>query len=294
MKKVIYAILLLTAILIAPKMSFSQGSDQYLLELKNGVSIKCYLVSITDNTIYAMSDEGKKLTFDLSEVKSFNKILSNSGNNNENYYDYKFEGRRDWHDGESEDRDENRNEKRYERERDDFRDNVHRKNKISFTIMGGSLIQVEGREENPLFGAKGIVNYDLRHFSVGVGFSVDGLSASGEGNSKIFTPVFADLKYNFKHMLGVRPFIFADGGYSIGSESTQGLMLSGGLGLTKRISSALNLVVDAGFKYQQFRNEDIIFAIEGDPGFPVDPGFDNEFRRTRSINSLNLNVGLQF
>lgn len=297
MKKVIYGILLIAVMFMLPKISFSQASEQYLLELKNGVSIKCYLVSISDNTIYAISDEGKKLTFDMSEVKSFNRILSDNRFQNEKYSDERFEGRRNDHEGEYDRERSREDEKENERDGEEHHGKEHRKNKLSFTIKGGSLIQLEGRGgrgDEPAFNATGIIDYEIRHFSVGVGFSVDGLTASRRGGSQIFAPVFADLKYNFRHLLGVTPFVFADGGYSIGSESAQGIMLSGGVGIKKRISRLLNLVVDAGFKYQEFRQENIFFVGEGDPGFPVDPGFNNRFRRSRSINSLNFNVGLQF
>lgn len=299
MKRSISLLILIAALFILPKFTFSQESDEYMIELKNGVSMKCFLISISDNTIFAISEEGKKINLDMSEVKSLNRIFISRGKDNSEIY----EGRRNDH-GNNNERDneryherENEHQNNYEYGSSDYSGDEHmrrHKGHLSFTLKGGSLIQIEGRGENPLFSATGIVDYELRHFSLGVGFSVDGLSASREGDGQLFTPVFADLKYNFRKMLGVTPFIFTDAGYSISSRSARGLMLSGGIGIKKKISKVMSLVVDAGVKYQRYRAEDVVFAVDGDPGFPVEPGFDNRFRRSRSINSLNLNVGLQF
>ncbi|CAN5461725.1 hypothetical protein BH10BAC5_BH10BAC5_10510 [soil metagenome] len=290
MKKIIGTAIFVYLFLLTAGNTIAQQSDEYLLELKSGVTVKCFLVSISDNTIYAISEEGRKLNVNMTDVKSFEKIYTLPNKNTEEFF---------------KERESRRNHPRedYEREQRDETDlnersHIHsglKHHTISVTLKGGTLVQFDDRDESggsPVFSGTGIVSYEMGHFSAGLGITVDGISTMQDFNNTVFIPVFADLKYNFRHYLGVTPFIFGDAGFSLTERSGNGLMLSGGIGFKKRISKKLDLIVDAGFKYQQTKHENIVFAVDGDP---IEPGFpENNFRRSGSVNYLTFNVGLQF
>ncbi|MBN8570650.1 MAG: hypothetical protein J0M18_13575 [Ignavibacteria bacterium] len=202
----------------------SQSSDLYLLELNNGIAIKCYLKEYTENKeLIVISEEGKEIKVQLEEVKKFVKI-------DQKVFDTK---------------DVTPN---YERRKISYLP----RNVWSNTIKMGPMRN--NKNDKFYFSASDIVNYELGEISLGAGVSYDAIPDNA------FIPVFADLKYNFNTYSSSIPFIFGNAGYSFTTDIGSGYMFALGVGLKSKFSGNINLIADLSYKYQRIQFTETIYG----------------------------------
>lgn len=174
-RKAAYLILFWSLILLS-KNSYSQESDLYLLELKSGISVKCHLISITDNVIYGISLDGNKFNVQMSEVKSFERIANDLTDKNSI-------------------------------------NSLEGKEVFSADLKLGIMSDPKNFR-TPLFSASAVIDYKLNPFFIGIGVSADRISNEmvvplffdAKYKLKQFSGVdpfiFADIGYNFGYGKG--------------------------------------------------------------------------------------------
>lgn len=194
--------------------SYSQSSDLFLLELNNGISIKCYLKEYTaEKELIVISEDGKEIKVKLDDVKKFERI----------------------------------SEVNFKKEDSPFKDNSKinylKRNTFTNTLKVGPMRN--GKNDKFYFSASDIVNYELGEISIGAGISYDAIPDNA------FIPVFADLKYNIATNSPNTPFVFVNGGYSFTTDIGSGYMFALGVGLKTKLQNSLNFIADFGYKYQR-------------------------------------------
>jgi len=203
--------------------SFSQNSDLYLLELKNGITVKCYLKEIKEGKeLIVISEDGKVITVSLDDVHKFEKISSTEKKAEDVTTPVKApvfvappgSGK-----------------------------NYLKRNTFSNIVKAGPMYST--RYKKFYASISDVVSYEMGEISLGAGISYDALP------NNQFIPVFMDLKYNFQTNSANIPFVFADLGYLFSTEIGRGIMVNAGAGVKVKMNNNINLIFDVGYKYQR-------------------------------------------
>lgn len=137
-----------------------------------------------------------------------------------------------------------------------------------------------GFSSTPSLTFAGILNYEFEHLSFGGGASLEDVSIDPVEGENSFS-IFSDLKYKFRSIKFITPFLFNNIGYSFTKYSGNGLMISGGIGIKLRTSEDLSFILDGGFRSQRIFYKGLT-------------NYKEPFRFSGTINSFTFNAGLQF
>ena len=197
---------------------FSQVQDDYFLELRNGTQLKCHEISIKDNILSAISEDGSGIQISMNEVKRFYQLSDLKDKKPEQEI---LQGSK-------------------KIRQEDEKLNYHRK--LSLTLKLAVIPP----------GLSGILNYDFGNFSVGLGGSTE-MNLASDGDRNAYKSGFIELKYNTGWEKSRRAFFFGDIGYADynehnGFDQDHGIMLNGGFGIMLPFSQNVHFVADVGYK----------------------------------------------
>ena len=177
MNKISFILFFIVIVFSFQQSSFSQENELYLLELKSGIQVKCYLKSITDTVINGIAEDGNEFSVNISEVKSFEVIKNDQKNNSSKLI-------------------------------------LQKKDHFSTALKLGVLSDPQNINF-PLISFSAILNYEPNKFSFGIGVSADRITEDMvvpiyfDVKYK-FSPVwggvpyaYSDLGYNFSYGKGM-------------------------------------------------------------------------------------------
>lgn len=162
---------------------------------------------------------------------------------------------------------ENYNRERFLGYAENYLDSAAMKKPYSVTLKGGYMRVMNYTTNNA--SASLIVSYNFTNISVGVG------TMYAKFDKIHYFPIFADVRYTF-NFLNIKPFFFAEAGYSVGKDDRRGVMFAMGTGVKYQLNNIFAFLVDMTYYYQ------------------AENYISKTFRFKSRYDSVLLNAGIQF